>query len=77
MVMRGASLKDVQEILGHSDYKMTQRYAHLSPSNPWAVVDRLDGLTISTTSSRTAVESASRLVSVRAPVAQVDRAAVS
>lgn len=45
MVMRGASLKDVQEILGHSDYKMTQRYAHLSPSHLRAAVDRLDGLT--------------------------------
>ena len=32
MVMRGASLKDVQEILGHADYKMTIRYSHLSPA---------------------------------------------
>ena len=31
LVMRGASLKDVQEILGHADMKMTQRYAHLEP----------------------------------------------
>ncbi len=77
MVMRGASLKDVQEILGHSDYKMTRRYAHLSPSHLRAAVDRLDGLTISTTSAQSAVESPQRLVSVHAPVAQVDRAAVS
>jgi integrase len=77
MVMRGASLKDVQEILGHADYKMTMRYSHLSPAHLRAAVDRLDGLTISTTSTQSAVESPRHLVSVHAPVAQVDRAAVS
>jgi integrase len=45
MVMRGASLKDVQEILGHSDLKMTLRYSHLSPAHLRATVDRLDGVT--------------------------------
>jgi integrase len=51
MVMRGASLKDVQEILGHADYKMTQRYAHLSPAHLLAAVERLDGLTGVTTAA--------------------------
>ena len=30
-MMRGGSLTDLQRILGHSDLKMTQRYAHFSP----------------------------------------------
>jgi Phage integrase family len=42
--MQGASLKAVQEILGHADLKMTQRYAHLSPAHLRAAVDRLGGL---------------------------------
>jgi hypothetical protein len=46
MVMRGASLKEVQEVLRHKDFKMTLRYAHLSPAHLRAAVDRLDGLTI-------------------------------
>jgi integrase len=44
-VMRGGSLKALQEILGHADYKMTQRYSHLSPAHLLADVQRLEGLT--------------------------------
>jgi len=52
MVMRGASLKDVQEILGHADLKMTLRYSHLSPAHLRATVERLDGLTPGAFSTR-------------------------
>ncbi len=29
-IMRGGGLKELQELLGHKDIKMTMRYAHLS-----------------------------------------------
>ena len=44
MVMRGASLKAVQEHLGHTSLTMTQRYAHLSPEFQRAEVERLSGV---------------------------------
>ena len=44
MVMRGASLKSVQEHLGHTSLTMTQRYAHLSPEFQRSEVERLSGV---------------------------------
>jgi integrase len=43
LVMRGAPIKAVQELLGHSTIEMTMRYAHLSPNVTREVVGLLDG----------------------------------
>lgn len=42
LVMRGVSLKAVQELLGHRDIKQTMRYAHLAPEVTRDAVSLLD-----------------------------------
>jgi integrase len=42
LVMSGSDLYTVKELLGHSDFEMTQRYAHLAPEHKAAAVARLD-----------------------------------
>ncbi len=42
LVMRGVSVKAVQELLGHATLDMTMRYAHLSPNVPREAVKLLD-----------------------------------
>lgn len=44
LVMRGAPIRAVQELMGHSTIEMTMRYAHLSPNVTRDVVGLLDGL---------------------------------
>jgi integrase len=42
LMMRGASLRSVAELLGHTSLKMTMRYAHLSPAFLQSEVSLLD-----------------------------------
>ncbi len=45
LVMRGAPIKAVQELLGHSTIEMTMRYAHLSPDARRQTAELLDAPT--------------------------------
>ena len=47
VIMRGGSLKDVQELLGHKTMSMTLRYSHLSQEHKKKAVNLLNGLTSS------------------------------
>ena len=42
LIMRGAALRSVAELLGHQSMKMTTRYAHLSPAFLSAEASLLD-----------------------------------
>ena len=46
MVMRGASLKDLQELLGHKSLSMVLRYADLTAEHKKKAVNLLQGLTV-------------------------------
>jgi integrase len=43
-VMRGVTVKELQELLGHASLAMTMRYAHLAPEHLRTAVSRLEGL---------------------------------
>lgn len=44
LVMAGIDLTTVKELMGHKDFKMTLRYAHLAPSHKVKAVDMLDNI---------------------------------
>mgnify|MGYP003675946189 CR=1 FL=1 len=41
LIMKGQSLSVVRELLGHSDFKMTLRYAHLAPEHKQEAINSL------------------------------------
>ena len=43
LAMNGVPLNDIRELMGHSDIKMTLRYAHLSKESMRKTVKTLDG----------------------------------
>ena len=47
VLMRGGTLKDIQELLGHKTMTMTLRYAHLTQEHKRKAVNLLNGLTAS------------------------------
>lgn len=63
-MMRGVSLKELQELLGHSSLAMTMRYAHLAPEHLRTAVSRLEGLTSGATENRAQARAHEQLASV-------------
>jgi hypothetical protein len=52
--MRGVTLKELQELLGHASLAMTMRYAHLAPEHLRTAVSRLEELASSQPASDSA-----------------------
>jgi len=85
LVMAGVDLRTVQELGGWSSLDLVQRYAHLNPGHKAEAVERLVmapaaekvPTNLPTTPGQDILVSRNRAVSLAAPVAQVDRAAVS
>jgi len=46
LVMAGVPIRAVQELLGHSDIKMTMRYSHLASSNLHEAVNVMERLIV-------------------------------
>jgi len=71
LVMRGAPIKAVQELMGHSTIEMTMRYAHLSPDARREAVQLLDIEDVAMLVWRTSMGQELRLsLNRRAPLAE-------
>jgi site-specific recombinase XerD len=81
LVMAGVDLRTVQELGGWSSLDLVQRYAHLSPAHKAEAVERIidrNSTTLFTTPVAPPSKVSGKLLKSKgAPVAQVDRAAVS
>jgi integrase len=55
LVVRGAPLKAVQELLGHADIQITMRYLHLFPHVKRDAVALLDGTILKTAQQQRAI----------------------
>ncbi len=73
-MMSTGDLPALQKILGHATLAMTMRYAHLAQAH---IRKAMEALSFSTNSAQSAKIDEACRVSPHAPVAQVDRAAVS
>ena len=60
-VMRGGSLKALQEILGHKTLTMTMRYAHLAQDHKKEAINLLNGLTAKNNCHKTVTNSLSAI----------------
>jgi hypothetical protein len=71
LVMRGADIRSVQELMGHKTIAMTLRYAHLSTAHRLAVVRLLDAPSDGQTGTKPAPEAPSGDTFENAPTAEV------
>jgi hypothetical protein len=80
LAMAGVDPRTIQELGGRASLEMVRRYTHLNPTHKAEAVERIaqDSPTLFTTAPGPSKLVQSKLAkSQRAPVAQVDRAAVS
>ena len=81
LVMAGVNLRAVQELGGWSSPDLVQRYAHLNDAHKAEAVERISAdhypTGFPTLARARIMASSNRVESQGAPVAQVDRAAVS
>ena len=78
--MSGVDPRTIQELGGWSSLEMVERYTHLSPTHKADAVERIaqNSPTVFPTPEKSRIMAMRKsLKSQRAPVAQVDRAAVS